>query len=761
MLFSIIAGAMFVPFTMFEMIYWFFLFWRGKHEGYPAVRDIWSDRSCLELLGYTFGLLAFLSWPIVPSFYEIGNRDVLRIIACVQWFLFVIITMLTLTVPIGLRRRYRWLSSQQYTGYERLFVGQVPASIFLRSSKTGSEALLKEFISILVVLVLAPAMVNYATWLSLEKTAYNIPTEVLNSEISILDFIYQSVVTITTTGFGDITPKESSAQFISVSQISLGWMYIVATFPLLLSTLQRSARQEVYWRKRASYRGGLLGSVIRAGLYSLRENCSAVGSWEACLSSDAVAMYFARQTLELAQRDLPISQSLISNLDIHCSSKGSQPEGDGTIHVLSELQSYNLDSSWENKKEELISTLRSDLSLKESGEGFIRWIGLVLFEERLTDCDPVLFSVEPPSIEDWLKQYGKHWATYAIVANLLHAQYTGDESAAGTYAIALTQLRSDTGSWFGDCLLTALCALALAKTDRQQTVWHSAAIWIADVVKAYSTVSLVRNLDVWHTGLALEVLHVGGVRAERALQWLIEHSLDTLGGGGWSWSSESNALCLDSTSTVVHAISALDVRDVHVKRCLEAAQIALKSALKETDQGEWSIPTFIDSDWMIEPCPIIAARSLRVVEMPAHKRLSYAKKLVGQVKSGSASPWFSQPSITRGLVLWYLSPFLPFNYSDVRHISGELVRDASRITERDNVVRACILLGLLACLRIIDADAEMTRTVERLVDRVIASQERGRWIGEPVGIFGFGRLYSDDHLASVLSLYALMEYAAS
>ena len=173
------------------------------------------------------------------------------------------------------------------------------------------------------------------------------------------------------------------------------------------------------------------------------------------------------------------------------------------------------------------------------------------------------------------------------------------------------------------------------------------------------------------------------------------------------------------------------------------------------------LPTFVDRGNMIAPCPIVAARSLRVIDMPPQLRLAKAKKIVRKVSGGGSSPWFSEPSITAGLVLWYLAPFLSANDSDVCNISKQLLENVTRITESNNVVRACTFLGLLASSRLVDTNDEISIAIERLLDQQIAAQEGGKWKGEPVGIFGFGRTYSDDVFASVMALHGLIEYTAS
>ena len=215
LLWALISGALFVPFGFFETGRWFFSFLWEQPEGYPSVEDIWIDRSIPELFCYVFGQLLFLGWPFLLVIVDIGPRESCRTVATIQWFAFILLAFLTLGGPIGMRRRYRRLTASHSTGYERLFVGLVPATMFLKTSGTGTYVLMREFLAIVIILITGPALVNYATWLDLEKQAYNIPSEVQAADIGLPDFIYQSVVTITT-GSGYISPNPS----LSVLQIN-------------------------------------------------------------------------------------------------------------------------------------------------------------------------------------------------------------------------------------------------------------------------------------------------------------------------------------------------------------------------------------------------------------------------------------------------------------------------------------------------------------------------------------------------------------
>lgn len=58
------------------------------------------------------------------------------------------------------------------------------------------------------------------------------------------DFLYFSFVTLTTTGYGDLTPATPVARTISVSEALLGQIYLVTVIALLVSNLGRIGTKE-------------------------------------------------------------------------------------------------------------------------------------------------------------------------------------------------------------------------------------------------------------------------------------------------------------------------------------------------------------------------------------------------------------------------------------------------------------------------------------------------------------------------------------
>lgn len=79
---------------------------------------------------------------------------------------------------------------------------------------------------------------NFATIYSLTNNAF----WKSDSPLSIVDFIYYSGVTITTTGYGDITPKHYLPQLLSVYEVFCGVILLVVCFAIYAGRLNDSPK---------------------------------------------------------------------------------------------------------------------------------------------------------------------------------------------------------------------------------------------------------------------------------------------------------------------------------------------------------------------------------------------------------------------------------------------------------------------------------------------------------------------------------------
>ena len=102
--------------------------------------------------------------------------------------------------------------------------------IRVASSKEVGALEFLESINVYFLLGIAASLVFTLVYSS-NHDAYNPPGEILNSHA---DFIYYSFVTMTTLGYGDITPKDSLARSISIFFSVAGQLYLTMIIAMLV-----------------------------------------------------------------------------------------------------------------------------------------------------------------------------------------------------------------------------------------------------------------------------------------------------------------------------------------------------------------------------------------------------------------------------------------------------------------------------------------------------------------------------------------------
>jgi voltage-gated potassium channel len=95
----------------------------------------------------------------------------------------------------------------------------------------AAKACLREVIMYICVIAITGAMLQYVAW-RLEPMTFNVPD---GKCISFIDFLYWSVVTLSTVGYGDMYPKATTTQCVAMCEIILGWMYISALLTSLIT----------------------------------------------------------------------------------------------------------------------------------------------------------------------------------------------------------------------------------------------------------------------------------------------------------------------------------------------------------------------------------------------------------------------------------------------------------------------------------------------------------------------------------------------
>jgi len=102
--------------------------------------------------------------------------------------------------------------------------------IRVASSKEVGALEFLESINVYFLLGIAASLVFTLVYTT-NHDAYNPPGEILNSHA---DFIYYSFVTMTTLGYGDITPNDSLARSISIFFSVTGQLYLTMIIAMLV-----------------------------------------------------------------------------------------------------------------------------------------------------------------------------------------------------------------------------------------------------------------------------------------------------------------------------------------------------------------------------------------------------------------------------------------------------------------------------------------------------------------------------------------------
>ncbi|MCK5609092.1 two pore domain potassium channel family protein, partial [Candidatus Pacearchaeota archaeon] len=637
---AFINGFMSVLLTLYEFLYYYFLWICGIGGRYPKVKDIWWDRSGWEYLAYLGGLLMFLSWPCVLCILQIGPSKVWFLISLTFWGIFISLLFMTAKGPVGARRRYKYFCVGKTPDYERLFVGILPIPMMLSAQNKGAYAVLAEVLFMVLLLILAPAFINtccyqYAyengwNYYSMpEKTGEVVLLSEDANEVSPVDFLHYSFATISTVGYGNIAPRSIQAQLLFISQIFWGWLYLVALLPAIWSSIRQKDNYRPALHQSTMFKGQWIQTAITTGLKQLIDKQQATGEWKSKLSPDILASAFAYRALKNSQDSFTIcNPQMFEQLKLWCKEQISVQEE----QQLKTIVSLCIDD--DGLHNNIITLFGSDNDLTESTIRVLLWMS-ILFCEPSDKVSKVAIDFKLPSVEEWERRYGKHWATYALVAELLKAHLLEDNERVRSIGKALKDRRTDSFSWYGDNLLTSICILALGKCDIESNP-RCAAITVLNEQLSNSGegLPLVANLDIWHTALTIDLFCSAEMShspiIEDAEKWLTK-MFNCNVYNGWSWSSDSNMLCIDSTSAALEALRYLSTNDTTVQRVKKLAQETIASTRGIGSLAEFEWPTFIEKNMPLHPCPIISARCLKHVVMQPDEKRKLAQALIAKV----------------------------------------------------------------------------------------------------------------------------------
>jgi hypothetical protein len=358
--------------------------------------------------------------------------------------------------------------------------------------------------------------------------------------------------------------------------------------------------------------------------------------------------------------------------------------------------------------------------------------------------------------ENWEKLYGEHWGTYGLVADFVKS--SGAEPAVVRSKILMR--KNEFGSFYGDIILTSLISCALLRGLDHPTAWgdaEDALCWLANKEQKLRTPPF-DSLTIWDTAWAISTLKQLGLAYEHlaeSISWLQRLVIKRSYGAGWSWSTESNLLCIDSTSLICECFINEDFSDSTLKKSISSAFASL-TQLHLID-GMW--PTFVSEHSKTEPCPIITARMLSLRMGKGQASQNDWAVLLRKVITGTRSPWFTDGAITEGIVLYYaagaVGPALP----ECRQLFKDLLK---RTREKSITLegRLSTLMGCTAFARKATFSLQRTRSfvnvIREVIDACTSEQAQdGSWSPYQVGRFGFEMNYGDRVFTTCLGITAL------
>ncbi|MGA7675295.1 MAG: potassium channel family protein [Rhizomicrobium sp.] len=749
-----------------------------RHEFHPSeyVREIWLERKIPQILAYVLGQLAYVSLPglfvlLEASFhFRCEWAEKIALLCCPG--LFTVLTVLTLFVPVGMRGRYkfRWLRRNVPTGYERMFLGQMPPASLFAAKGDGLNACLWEAGLYLLLIMLGAAATQFCVFeinncqfafygkfnqlyncLPHNPVAYGSPSP--------FTFLYFSVTTIFTVGYGDIAAAHWLPQLIVICEVFLGWMYLGAFFPALVA-ITAEHRDPDITAADGGYQRTLVQTSIHYGARWLSDRQQPTGGWNLPITPDALATAAAFAFITM-QRGSRWHQALRATLSRQTKTL-ALPED---LVGLS-AQRIAHDSMSPADLEAALSRIAATTDPEHHCTMIVSILGLLA---GVTSVGPVRQHF-PSDPEQWREAYGPHWNCYALVARIALGQSDlatrskrwASSSTSRRCIDELHNLRGHDGSWYNDTLLTSLigmlfCRLGIHRKDRSR-----AARWIR--LKARSAQGGLPIFDtprVWDTAWIIAALLtlIGESKITRdGIQWIInarcEHKKcpDKIGETRlWSWSDTSELACHDTTSLVCDVLRQAVIRDVAVDSVAKAVELELDRA---SHGHRWS--TFDKGPRQIHQCPVISARCTRINHARHGNFQDTAESILTDVLTKNwTSCWHTDPAISDGLTLYYLAQVVWPTSQNMAAMVRRLCDNP--ITSVEGA--SAMVLGLLESTNSMATQSDLTDTAlaktRELTDYIVSRTQNHFWSGDQVGVFGFGRRYADSAFATSLALLAL------
>jgi hypothetical protein len=719
------------------------------------VTDIWRERTDLELCSYLLGQLFFITLPLVALLASGNKTWATYLFVCPIGFTF--LTVVTLFLPIGARRRYRWLITRQETGYERLFLGLMPPHLLLSASGDGLRACLFEELGYLFLIIVGAAVTQLALF-GVLPGEFHPDSGAALPEFSaglFVQFLYMSVGSLLTSEYASLAPWGTYSQAIATGEVLVGSVYLFAIIPTLVAVIVE---------RRPGSNGGVPNPAVRSdairsalgGASKWLEREQRHGThWNGDSPPDLVANSLAATFLKTnvsTPRNAEAWRTFDAVATGLAARRGRDPLGKLVFRIVQNGIS-------EPQILRQLENLRSKSEAHEHQPMLAALLIIALGTLPLMQVRRYLAS----NLDRWAGDYGPHWECYALLAQLFVAQLpTGGTLQpseltvdAKVLANRLLGRRANNGSWYEDVILTSLVGIAFARLGLLSVPLDDAAIWLArEIRKRPAGLSLVSGLPVWGTAWATQALQdylPDSKVVRRSLTWLVGRATVSGVEGEWSWSTGLSLTCYDTSSTVCEVLHAAEIKDVRLASAMEAGLRTLGLV-----RNQYRYPTFAPAGVAIHYCPIISARVTSLLQERAGHVLAEGEAILANVVNHNwISEWFSDPAISRGLVLSYLGSFCKPSLRTAKLLTESVAKEAPTSMEG----AAAMILGLHAAQRNLHLSVRTRARCERqnrfLVDYLIGRRSEHHWVGDKVGVFGFGRLYADPVFATAIALRAL------
>ncbi len=670
--------------------------------------------------------------------YLISNINLIETIYFLWYITSIFFILLSLGIPIG---DAVFLKYNQ----KRICIGIPSIRKLLKVNNAIAFPSIVEMFSMFIITIFGAGITTYLIFISNPTISISIFEEIERNIIlsdsynhcnGFLYFIYFSIITILSLSPEGITPITAKPIIVLIGEIIAGITFFTGIFPPLIGILvKRKINKKINFDILND-----MSQPLQKSVNWLHSKKSSDGSWSG---------------LNNSEYSIPcIAMALKSN--------GFTKEA----YELQNIYANNLTNELSKRLWEifhLVSIEKPDIDTacqlyKNIDQQSATLIKLFLISNDILKSDILLESDINES--DWRKEFGPHWGTYGLVADYL--KYPSNYQS---YVNHLITIRNKNGSYYGDVILSSLITCSLFISEEGPIagrISKDTTNWLLKL-KSINHFRLCDSLNIWDTAWSTYIFHMLDTEyhdLQDSIEWL-KKSFSKEPINGWSWSTEGKILCLDTTTLIYDCFLNNNLND----NLLDSInKISLKTIINTIPKKENDLfPTFRDDDGIYNPCPIISSRVSSILTNIGITNTIDPNKIIECVLNGESSEWFTDKSITKGFVLYYISKTLTKPSEPLESLFKNLIDDINNKNFASPEGKLATLLGcskFITKYRLIlsDRDKYSKLIIQHYYDILYLQNTDGSWTSTNIGTFGFGMLYSDIIFSSCLGILSLIEY---